>query len=68
MVGLVRAISRNEKSMGQLAAELGDDNQPVIEYARLRAKLGDWNGYAGTVVAAAAPPGCQRGAVVVASR
>ncbi len=39
VVGLVRAAERNEKLMGQLADELGDDG--VLEYARLRAKLGE---------------------------
>ncbi|MFZ0834061.1 MAG: helicase-related protein, partial [Mycobacterium sp.] len=39
VVGLVRATERNEKLMRQLADELGDE--AVIEYARLRAKLGE---------------------------
>ena len=39
VVGLVRAIERNEKLMRELADELGDD--PVLEYARLRAKLSE---------------------------
>jgi ATP-dependent RNA helicase HelY len=37
VVGLVRAISRNEQAMNELAAELGDE--ALLEYARLRAKL-----------------------------
>jgi ATP-dependent RNA helicase HelY len=39
VVGLVRAIGRNEQLMDQLATELGDDS--VIDYARLRAKLSE---------------------------
>jgi ATP-dependent RNA helicase HelY len=38
VVGLVRAIERSERLMGQLADELEDG---VIEYARLRAKLSE---------------------------
>jgi ATP-dependent RNA helicase HelY len=39
VVGLVRAVERNDKLMGELADELGDD--AVLEYARLRAKLSE---------------------------
>ena len=42
VVGLVRAISRNEQLMQQVAAELGDEHdETVIDYARLRAKLSE---------------------------
>jgi ATP-dependent RNA helicase HelY len=41
VVGLVRAINRNEQIMQQLVAELGDDAEPMIDYARLRAKLSE---------------------------
>jgi ATP-dependent RNA helicase HelY len=41
VVGLVRAISRNEQLMEQVAGELGDDAETVIDYARLRAKLSE---------------------------
>jgi ATP-dependent RNA helicase HelY len=41
VVGLVRAISRNENTMQQVAAELSDDSDDVIEYARLRARLSE---------------------------
>jgi ATP-dependent RNA helicase HelY len=47
VVGLVRAISRNEQLMQQVAAELGNDAgeeqtaEALIGYARLRAKLGE---------------------------
>jgi ATP-dependent RNA helicase HelY len=52
VVGLVRAISRNEQMMQQVAAEAGDersreeqtisdDAETVIDYARLRAKLSE---------------------------
>jgi ATP-dependent RNA helicase HelY len=41
VVGLVRAIGRNEQLMAQLVAELGDDSKPVVDYARLRAKLSE---------------------------
>jgi ATP-dependent RNA helicase HelY len=42
VVGLVRAISRNEQQMQQVAAELGDErDETVIDYARLRAKLSE---------------------------
>ena len=41
VVGLVGAISRNEQIMKQLVAQLGDDAEPVIDYARLRAKLSE---------------------------
>jgi ATP-dependent RNA helicase HelY len=41
VVGLVRAISRNEEIMAQLVAELEDVAEPVIDYARLRAKLSE---------------------------
>jgi ATP-dependent RNA helicase HelY len=42
VVGLVRAISRNEQLMQQVAAELGDErDETAIDYARLRAKLSE---------------------------
>ena len=47
VVGLVRAISRNEQLMQQVAAELSDDAgeeqtaEALISYARLRAKLSE---------------------------
>jgi ATP-dependent RNA helicase HelY len=41
VVGLVRAIERNSQLMAQLVTELGDDAQPVIDYARVRAKLSE---------------------------
>jgi ATP-dependent RNA helicase HelY len=47
VAGLVRAISRNEQLMQQVAAELSDDGgeeqtaEALISYARLRAKLSE---------------------------
>jgi ATP-dependent RNA helicase HelY len=41
VVGLVRAISRNEEIMAQLVGELGELAEPVTDYARLRAKLSE---------------------------
>ena len=41
VVGLVRAVERNDKAMAELVADLSDASDPVIEYARLRAKLGE---------------------------
>jgi ATP-dependent RNA helicase HelY len=41
VVGLVRGISRGERMLDELAAELGGKDSAVIDYARLRAKIGD---------------------------
>ncbi len=41
VVGLVRAASRNEQTMQQLAGELGADAETVIDYARLRVQLSE---------------------------
>ncbi len=41
VVGLVRAISRGEKLMEQLAAELDDDAEALLDYVRLRAQIGE---------------------------
>jgi len=41
VVGLVSATERNEKLMTQLTDELADEADAVIDYARLRAKLGE---------------------------
>src|ERR1700741_1873395 len=41
VVGLVRGISRNEKIMADIAAELGGADAPIFEYARLRAQVSE---------------------------
>ena len=37
VVGLVRGIARGERMMGELAAELGGKDAPILDYVRLRA-------------------------------
>ncbi|MGV0744706.1 DEAD/DEAH box helicase [Mycolicibacterium sp. XJ870] len=39
VVGLVRGISRGERMLDELAAELGGRDAPILDYARLRAKI-----------------------------
>lgn len=41
VVGLVRGISRGERMLGELAAEMGGKDAPILDYARLRAKIGE---------------------------
>ncbi|WP_454790639.1 DEAD/DEAH box helicase [Mycolicibacterium lutetiense] len=41
VVGLVRGIARGERMMGELAAELGGKDAPILDYVRLRAKIGE---------------------------
>ncbi|OBB26573.1 DEAD/DEAH box helicase [Mycolicibacterium peregrinum] len=41
VVGLVRGIARGERMMGELAAELGGSDAPILDYVRLRAKIGE---------------------------
>ncbi|MEV0671790.1 RNA helicase [Mycobacterium sp. NPDC050441] len=41
VVGLVRGIARGERMMGELAAELGGTDAPILDYVRLRAKIGE---------------------------
>jgi ATP-dependent RNA helicase HelY len=39
VVGLVRGVERGRRMLGDLAAELGGDDAPILEYARLRAEI-----------------------------
>jgi ATP-dependent RNA helicase HelY len=39
VVGLVRGVARGEKMLGEIAAELGGRDAPILEYARLRAAI-----------------------------
>jgi len=39
VVGLVRGITRGEQLLAQIRAELGDDADVILDYARLRAKI-----------------------------
>lgn len=39
VVGLVRGIERGIKMLDEIAAELGGPNAPVLDYARLRARI-----------------------------
>lgn len=41
VVGLVRGIARGERMMGELAAEFGGKDAPILDYVRLRAKIGE---------------------------
>ena len=41
VVGLVRGVSRGERMMDELAAELGGRDAPILAYARLRATISD---------------------------
>ncbi|MET0473024.1 MAG: RNA helicase [Mycobacterium sp.] len=41
VVGLVRGVSRGEKMMDDIAAELGGRDAPILEYARLRASISE---------------------------
>jgi ATP-dependent RNA helicase HelY len=41
VVGLRRGIERGERMLAEIAAELGDDAKPVLEYARLRQQISD---------------------------
>lgn len=41
VVGLVRGIARGERMMGELAAELGGQDAPILDYVRLRTKIGE---------------------------
>ncbi len=74
VVGLVRAISRNEQLMRQVAAELSNDAgeeqtaEALIELCAAAREAQRTGTGAGTVVAAASSAAGQRGAVVVATR
>ncbi|BBX37801.1 DEAD/DEAH box helicase [Mycolicibacterium mageritense DSM 44476 = CIP 104973] len=41
VVGLVRGISRGERMLEELAAELGGPDSPILDYTRLRAKINE---------------------------
>ncbi|TRW78981.1 RNA helicase [Mycolicibacterium sp. 018/SC-01/001] len=41
VVGLVRGVERAEKLLDELAAELGGRQAPILDYARLRAQIGE---------------------------
>ena len=41
VVGLVRGIERGTRMLGEIAAELGGPDAPILEYARLRARISD---------------------------
>src|SRR3984885_11876527 len=41
VVGLVRGIERGKKMLGEIAAELGGADAPILEYARLRARISE---------------------------
>ncbi|WKG01195.1 RNA helicase [Mycolicibacterium sp. HK-90] len=41
VVGLVRGIARGERMLGELAAELGGNDAPILDYVRLRTKIGE---------------------------
>lgn len=41
VVGLVRGIERGNRILGKIAAELGGSDAPILEYARLRARVSE---------------------------
>ncbi|MDH6195145.1 ATP-dependent RNA helicase HelY [Mycobacterium frederiksbergense] len=41
VVGLVRGVARGEQMLEELAAELGGPDAPILDYARLRAKIAE---------------------------
>ncbi|KLO26449.1 DEAD/DEAH box helicase [Mycobacterium haemophilum] len=41
VVGLVRGIERGTRLLGEIAAELGGAEAPILEYARLRARISE---------------------------
>lgn len=41
VVGLVRAVERGEKLLGDLAAEFGGRDAPILDYVRLRAQISE---------------------------
>ncbi|BBX61865.1 putative helicase HelY [Mycobacterium saskatchewanense] len=41
VVGLVRGIDRGKKMLDEIAAELGGPDAPILEYARLRARISE---------------------------
>ncbi|BBX73266.1 RNA helicase [Mycobacterium shinjukuense] len=41
VVGLVRGIERGTRMLDEIAAELGGPDAPILDYARLRAKVSD---------------------------
>ncbi|QZA20097.1 RNA helicase [Mycobacterium malmoense] len=41
VVGLVRGIDRGKRMMHEIAAELGGPEAPILEYARLRARISE---------------------------
>ncbi|OBF83808.1 DEAD/DEAH box helicase [Mycobacterium sp. 852002-51163_SCH5372311] len=41
VVGLVRGIERGKRMLAEIAAELGGEDAPILEYARLRARVSE---------------------------
>ncbi len=41
VVGLVRGVTRGERMLEEIAAELGGADAPILDYARLRASISD---------------------------
>ncbi len=41
VVGLVRGIERGRRMLDEIAAELGGDDAPILEYARLRGRISE---------------------------
>ncbi|MDQ2629176.1 MAG: RNA helicase [Actinomycetota bacterium] len=41
VVGLVRGVERGERSLDEIAAEIGGRDSPVLNYARLRAQISE---------------------------
>ena len=41
MVGLVRGVTRGERMLDEIAAELGGHDAPILDYARLRATISE---------------------------
>ncbi|GFG85111.1 DEAD/DEAH box helicase [Mycolicibacter algericus] len=41
VVGLVRGVERGERTLEEIAAELGGRHSPVLDYARLRAEISE---------------------------
>ncbi|HUH67992.1 MAG TPA: RNA helicase [Mycobacterium sp.] len=41
VVGLVRGIERGNRMLGEIAAELGGPEAPILEYTRLRVRISD---------------------------
>lgn len=41
VVGLVRGVERGERMLAELAAELGGDDAPILDYVRLRTQIAE---------------------------